>query len=86
MNLLTADSSMKNGRVALVPDRVSFSGDAPLSVRIPFVMPREQMYYWTPAWQNGEHEALSEKAAGQIVRFDSDDPEDIARWLDEPGG
>ena len=52
--------------------------------RIPLTIPSAQEYYWHYEWQQGEREASAEREAGDIVRFDSDDPEDIVRWLREP--
>lgn len=51
---------------------------------VPLTMPTEQEYYWHFEWQQAEREALAERDAGESVRFDSDDPEDIVRWLNEP--
>ena len=51
--------------------------------RVPLTMPRAQAYYWRYKWQDGERAALVELDAGEVVRFDSDDPEDIVRWLHE---
>jgi hypothetical protein len=52
--------------------------------RVPLTMPRSQAYYWRSPWQKAERASLEEMAAGQAVRFDSDDPDDIIRWLDAP--
>ena len=52
--------------------------------RIPLTMPKAQEYYWHFGWQHGEREALADIERGEFVRFDSDDPNDIARWLDDP--
>lgn len=51
---------------------------------IPFTMPTLQMYYWQFAWQRDERETLAGLENGEYVDFDSDDPEDAARWLREP--
>jgi len=45
-------------------------------------MPRDQRYYWTPEWQQGEDEADAELRRGEGVTFDN--PEDAFRWLDSP--
>jgi hypothetical protein len=50
--------------------------------RIPLSMPRAQTYYWTAAWLQAEAESLADYAAGEYV--ESDDPQAIIRWLDEP--
>lgn len=55
----------------------------PRGGRVPFSMPREQEYYWHRSWQAEEQEALAEREAGEVFRFDSKDPEDAARFLDE---
>jgi hypothetical protein len=52
--------------------------------RVPLTIPTAQEYYWHFAWQAGERQALSDIDAGDVVRFDGDDPDDISRWLNEP--
>jgi hypothetical protein len=54
--------------------------------RVPLIMPSEQEYFWHFEWQQGEREAAAERDTGKVVRFDSDDPEDIVRWLHESDG
>lgn len=51
---------------------------------IPFTIPTAQAYYWGFAWQSGERETLASLDAGEYIDFDSEDPEDAARWLREP--
>ena len=54
-------------------------------MRVPIVMPSEQEYYWRFTWQNEERQCLVELSTpGRWVTFDSDDPDDAARWLREP--
>ena len=55
--------------------------------RVPLTMPSSQMYYWRSQWQKDERQSLAALEAGETIVFDSDDPEDIVRWLhaeDEP--
>jgi len=47
-------------------------------------MPSAQEYYWRSRWQKGERETLATIEDGDAVVFDSDDPEDVVRWLHEP--
>ena len=53
--------------------------------RIPTTMPASvpsgQAFFWTQVWQAGERESAEARAAGELVRFDSDDPNDILHWL-----
>ncbi len=49
---------------------------------VPFFMPRVQVYYWSPSWQEGERQSLEELRRGEARTFD--DPEETLRWLDEP--
>lgn len=78
-------SSAEEGEIEVRPDATSAS---PLAAekrrRVPLIMPSEQEYYWHFAWQQGEREGQTEREAGEVVRFDSDDPEDILDWLHEP--
>jgi hypothetical protein len=41
----------------------------------------DQSYFRSPEWQAGERESEEARLAGEAVRFDSDDPDDIVRWL-----
>lgn len=49
-------------------------------------MPHSQQYYWQRRWQQGERESMAAFEAGEGIVFDSDDPEDIVRWLRAPDG
>lgn len=57
------------------------SGDLPIVGGPTVVIPREEAYYWSMAWQDGERESLAGHARGDSVVFDSDDPNDVIRWL-----
>jgi hypothetical protein len=52
---------------------------------LPHTMPAfvsaEEAYFWTFAWQEGIREAMAEREAGNSRVFDSDDPDDVVRWL-----
>jgi len=48
---------------------------------IPFTIPADQAYYWSTEWQADVREAMAARAAGASLVFDSDDPDDIVRWL-----
>lgn len=55
--------------------------------RPPLFVPRDEIFFWTAEWQAGERASAAEREAGNSIVFDSDDPEDIIRWLhadDEP--
>ena len=43
------------------------------------IVPDEQLYYWSPEWQNAEHEAMGELRKGLGIQFD--DPTEAIRWL-----
>ena len=71
------------GRVS--PAQTTAAGvRAEVQQTVPLTMPRSQAYYWRSTWQKAERANLAELDAGDRVRFDSDDPDDILRWLDEP--
>jgi hypothetical protein len=45
---------------------------------VPFTLWSSDTYFWTHRWQQDEGETLADKKG---VVFDSDDPEDAAKWL-----
>jgi hypothetical protein len=71
-------------RIRLAPDQTQTSAEPARAGGVPLTMPREQEYYWQHGWQQGERQVVADLVAGDRVRFDSDDPEDVARWLDAP--
>ena len=70
--------------VEILPEATEAASSRPASMRVPLVMPSDQEYYWRFTWQNEERQCLLELEAGHWVTFDSDDPEDAARWLRDP--
>ncbi len=68
----------------LSPEETTEASSQPVEIRrIPSSMPRAQQYYWLSVWQRDERETLDGLEAGDYEEFDSDDPEDAARWLRE---
>jgi hypothetical protein len=59
------------------PDSVSTT--LAVTDRPPLVVPRSQIYYWSPEWQAGEREAEADLEKGDFARFDN--PADAIRWL-----
>lgn len=45
---------------------------------VPFTLWSTDTFYWTHQWQQDEAETLADTEG---VVFDSDDPEDAAKWL-----
>lgn len=81
MTLLDATEAT-DSRVVLNPEATSESGQK--KGRVPLTMPSAQEYYWRFPWQRDERETIASLEEGAAVEFDSDDPEDAARWLREP--
>ncbi len=50
--------------------------------RVPLFISRDQTYYWSREWQEGEAEADEELRRGEARVFD--DPKEALRWLDDP--
>ena len=46
----------------------------------PFIR-ADEAYYWSFAWQKDVREAMAALATGDYEEFDSDDPNDVVRWL-----
>jgi len=47
--------------------------------RVPFLIPREQAYYWTREWQEGIQKSMADLEAGNYTDFGPDDPGSITR-------
>lgn len=48
---------------------------------MPLFVPRDQAYYWSFNWQQDIRESLNALQNGDYEDFDSDDPNDVVRWL-----
>lgn len=48
---------------------------------VPFLIGKDEVYYWSSQWQEGVHEATAALMEGHYEKFDSDDPADAAKWL-----
>ena len=46
---------------------------------MPLFVPKDELFFWTRAWQEGEAESATEREAGNLRTFD--DPRDLFRWL-----
>jgi hypothetical protein len=51
----------------------------PANLRMPMFIPKDELFFWTGAWQEGEEESAAEREAGNLRTFD--DPRDFFRWL-----
>ena len=87
MSLITIDpnskSAVSGATTYVVASSVSVWSPVPARVSrdLPPAISREEAYYWTARWQNDEAESLREHAEGRSITFDSDDPDDVIRWL-----
>jgi hypothetical protein len=48
---------------------------------VPAFIPSDDAYYWSFKWQRDVRESMAALAAGDYEDFDSDDPNDVVRWL-----
>jgi hypothetical protein len=55
--------------------------DAHVPTTMPASIPSDQVYYWSALWQEGIREAMEALEAGDYEEFNSDDPNDVVRWL-----
>lgn len=74
--LANAEQKTVTDFLAVASARASGAIGAP---RVPLFVPREQLYFWSVAWQVGEAEALQDIEAGRVRRFSSG--ADAADWL-----
>lgn len=80
MTMLTiAASTSSSTSIAVGPGLSASNTDAPRGV--PASIRADEAYYWSTRWQDDVKEALAARRAGDSARFDSDDPDDVVRWL-----
>jgi hypothetical protein len=60
---------------------VTIGVGAPITAgkRPPLFVTRDELFFWTAAWQKGEAESRAERDAGQIRRFDNG--AELLDWL-----
>jgi hypothetical protein len=58
------------------------ASNSPRPEAMPTMIPRDELFFWTRAWQEGERESAKERARGNVLTFD--DPKDLLRWLLDP--
>lgn len=77
------DESFTSGSVVAVSG--VYAVDIEVAHRtVPLTIPRDQLYYWTGLWQDGVKVAREALDRGDYEEFDSDDPNDVVRWLLDP--
>jgi hypothetical protein len=47
----------------------------------PTFISADEAYYWSSPWQRDVQESMAALATGEYMEFDSDDPNDIVRWM-----
>ncbi len=58
------------------------ASNAPTAQGVPTFVPRDELFFWTRAWQDGERESAAERERGDLRYFE--DPRDLLRWLLTP--
>jgi hypothetical protein len=48
---------------------------------MPAFISAEEEYFWSVPWQEDIRESLAAREAGDSRVFESDDPNDVVRWL-----
>lgn len=80
MTTLTISTSPNTSmNVSIGPWLAASNTDMPSG--IPAFIRGDEAYYWSAPWQADVKRALEARRAGDSVRFDSDDPNDVVRWL-----
>ncbi len=87
MLTLRTDSTVGGDNVDVRVDlEVSSATSMRLPHRVPFFIPRNQVYYWSREWQESVRESLAAYEADDYVEFDSDDVDDVVRRFSDGGG
>lgn len=66
---VSVDASAVSSDMTRLPDKM------PLSI------PSGQAYYWSIMWQDDVRASIAALEAGDYADFDTDDPNDVVRWL-----
>jgi hypothetical protein len=61
--------------------RSASNGTPDASVTMPAFISAEEEYFWSVPWQEDIRRSLANREAGESSVFDSDDPNDVVRWL-----
>ncbi len=78
---LTTTMSTATYGVAVTAREAASSDPTRFLSAVPPSIPADQRYYWTHEWQRDIRESMRALADGEYVEFDSDDPNDVVRWL-----
>ncbi len=74
-----------NNATSGAPAAVGLAAAAGNTLGAPRTMPAfiraDEAYYWSFQWQDDVRESMAALAAGDYEDFDSDDPNDVARWM-----
>jgi hypothetical protein len=61
--------------------RTAASNSGSVERSVPAFISADEAYYWSFNWQEDVRESMDALKAGDYEEFDSDDPNDVARWL-----
>jgi hypothetical protein len=64
---------------ALVGGSIGTVATDALLLRAPGAIPKDDLFFWTRRWQEGEAESAAARAQGDVREFDSGG--DVVRWL-----
>lgn len=76
-----ATTVVSGGTVSVLISAASSIDERRTPTRMPAAIPADQAYYWSHGWQADVQEAREALLRGDYEEFDSDDPNDVARWL-----
>lgn len=77
----SATSVVNGGTLVVAISAASSADERRTPARMPAAIPADQAYYWTHGWQADVSESREALRRGDYEDFDSDDPNDVARWL-----
>jgi hypothetical protein len=80
----TNTAAVRSSEVAESAETVAAADGAtntrePRPLYMPVFVSREELFFWTQAWQEGERESAAAREAGEVVEFDS--ATDLLKWL-----
>jgi hypothetical protein len=75
----TTTSTLESVEVSLTASN-NLNLDGPPRIAPAFIR-ADEAYYWTFHWQHDVRESMNALSEGEYQDFDSDDPNDVVRWM-----
>jgi hypothetical protein len=77
--MVDRDTTTGNAAETVAPTAAAANTPTVPHPPLPAFVPRDELYFWSYAWQESQRRSQAQLEAGEFVEFD--DPRDMVRWL-----